>query len=377
LTKSGVAIDLLAENATTLVSERPWSPATVLPVSHSWPRLLLQGGFETFRMGRRLRAPRSKSERIPPVQALRYLGLAVNYQGFLRKAAASLLHIHNPRHAQMICRQVLRNELPAVVTVHSVNLLEEPSPEWKRAMVRANYRRASRFIAVSSFVRERMVCHGAPADRITVIPNGVDGGEFAPGNAESARGRLELPCGGPLVLFAGNLVPRKGVDHLLDAFAGSTARDNGTLVIVGDGEEKKKLERRAVDLGISGETRFVGQRPPPEMPLWYRACDVFTMPSSAEGLSISVLEAMASERPVITTKSGVGEHDAVFDGENGCLVGFGDADALRVALDSLTGDPDRARDMGRCGRRLAIRRFEWQVIADRTVEVYKAAIRDG
>jgi glycosyltransferase involved in cell wall biosynthesis len=113
------------------------------------------------------------------------------------------------------------------------------------------------------------------------------------------------------------------------------------------------------------------------MPLWYRACDVFAMPSSAEGLSISILEAMACERPVITTKPGVGEHDAVLDGENGCLVGFGDAEELRVALDSLVGQPERARGMGRRGRQLVTRRFEWRAIADRTIEVYGDAIRGG
>ena len=262
-----------------------------------------------------------------------------------------------------------------MVTAHSVNLLVEPGPEWMRSMVRANLRLADHLIAVSTFVERQLVECGAPADRISVIPNAVDAGLFAPVDGRGARESLGLPTSGPILLFTGGLVPRKGVQHLIAAFAGSRFRAIATLVIVGEGPERPRLERLAGELGVAASIRFAGSRPLPEMARWYQACDVFVLPSSAEGLSISLLEAMACARAVITTPAGDSGHDAVVDGETGLLVGFGDVDGLRAAIDRLLDDRDRVAAVGRAARQLVKDRFTWDRVARQTTDVYDRVVR--
>jgi glycosyltransferase involved in cell wall biosynthesis len=374
LTGCGVSVELLAENATTLAKAAAPSSARVVPVTHSWPRLLARGGVALPRMVSRLLAPPWKTQRIPIGQSLRYLGLAANYRAFLKTVQPPLLHIHNARHAQFLCQRVVSTDLPTVVTVHGVKSLVLPSPQWLRSMVLYNYRHADRLIAVSSFVRENLLRYGAPADRVTVIPNAVDSEKFSPADPEHARHQLELPNRGLVVLFTGNLVTLKGVDHLLEAFSRSAAREHGTLVIVGDGPEKASLVRMARELGVADATRFVGARPLPEMPLWYQACDVFVMPSSVEGLSMSVLEAMSSARPVITTPQEVGKHDGVSDGSTGALVAFGDVDGLGAAIDRVLRDRDGSRRMGHLARKLVMERYTWPQVAERTAEVYRETV---
>jgi glycosyltransferase involved in cell wall biosynthesis len=265
-------------------------------------------------------------------------------------------------------------DLPTVVTVHGVKSLLMPSPRWLRSMVLENYGRAHRLIAVSSFVRDRLVQFGARADRITVIPNAVDSQEFYPTDPDEARSRLGIGELGLVVLFNGNLIPLKGVDHLVAAFARSAARERGTLVIVGDGPERESLLCLAGELGVGDAILFVGARPLPEMPLWYQACDVFVMPSMVEGLSMAILEAMSSARPVITTLPEVGEHDVVSDGSTGLLVASGDVEGLGAAIDRLRTDGDAARRMGHVARELVAERFTWPEVARRTAEIYRETL---
>lgn len=377
LEKCGVSVDLLAENATILTDAAQHRSARVFPITHSWSGLVARGGRALPRMASRLCVRLTDGSRIPLGQALRFLGLAANYRAFLNAVEPPLLHLHNARHSQFLCQQVIATELPTVVTVHGVKTLLTPSPAWLRSMVVENYARADRLIAVSTFVRNRLVEFGAPEDRITVIPNAVDCQEFIPAAQSDARGRLGLEDVGFVVLFTGNLIPLKGVDHLVVGFARSTAGEHGTLVVVGDGPEKESLASLVGELGIADRTLFVGARPLPEMPLWYQACDVFVTPSTAEGVSISVLEAMSSARPVITTQPEAGEHDVVTDGVTGFLVPFGDVDGLAAAVDRALRNHDGAREIGDRARELILQRCTWSEVARRTAETYRASLLEN
>jgi glycosyltransferase involved in cell wall biosynthesis len=110
------------------------------------------------------------------------------------------------------------------------------------------------------------------------------------------------------------------------------------------------------------------------MPRWYQACDVFVLPSWAEGLSLAVLEAMACARPVVTTWPDRAGHDAIQDGQNGLLVPYGQEDALAQALISLAEQPEAAAALGRAARETARSRFTWPEIAGRTLEVYREVL---
>jgi phosphatidylinositol alpha-1,6-mannosyltransferase len=245
-------------------------------------------------------------------------------------------------------------------------------------MFRQNYSRAEHIIAVSNFVKKKIVEYGADPDNIAVITNGVDVNLFRPRPHREARDKLGLPPESFIVLFSGNLIPRKGVDVLIQAFSRCVERyPDARLVVVGVGDEEERLTDLVAELGVTSQVIFTGYRPFTEMPLWYQACDVFVMPSWAEGLSMAILEAMASGRPVITSRPEVGEHDAVIQGETGLLVEYGNVEKLALILDRLMSSPQMVRRLGHGARKMAMATFTWDLIGRRTAEVYRVAMRQA
>ena len=334
------------------------------------------GVRRVLRTGLRMASDPKARTSAPPPQALRFWGQAVNYDQFLSAPPIDVLHIHRAYHRQFLCQQVVRVTMPTVVTVHSVNLLVEPNPPWIGSMIRQNYQRAESMIAVSNYVKNKIVDFGAQEDRVTVITNGVDTKLFAPGPPAAARAKLDLPKEVFILLFSGYLIPRKGVDVLIKAFSRCAKQHPDALVIVvGTGSEHDRLRELSRKLQVASNVRFIGSRPFLEMPLWYQACDLFVMPSWAEGLSMAILEAMACGKPVITSRPDVGEHDAVIPGETGWLTDYGDVDQLAQILDRLMVSPDIVHRMGANARRMAEQTFSWELIGQRTAQVYRMLLR--
>lgn len=377
LPQTGVRVRLLVENASRARAARF---PDLGPAVHMQPMARTLSALASLGPGRLARLLLKAMQddllrRVPLPQRLRFVAQAANFDRFLAQTPADLLHVQRAYHRQYLCHALVGLETPLVVTVQSANALLEPNPPWVAAMIRHNYRQDAHFIAVSAFVREKMVQHGADPARITVIPNGVDVETFAPGDPAAARAGLGLPPDAFLILFTGNLIPRKGVDVLLRAFAQAAGQQGASrLAIVGDGPEREKLVALAQELGVAGRVTFAGRQPLPEMPRWYAACDVYVMPSWAEGLSLAVLEAMAAGRPVITTRPDDAEHDAVVPGETGLLTTYGDVAELARALQQLAHSPQTARRLGENGRRRAERRFSWPAIARQTAALYRSAL---
>jgi glycosyltransferase involved in cell wall biosynthesis len=259
-----------------------------------------------------------------------------------------------------------------------VNKLSDDSPQWLKELIIANYKRANEFIAVSGFVRDEMVAHGADPGKITVIPNGVDATLFTPASKEAAREQIQLSPHSLLVLFTGSLTPRKGVNILLRAFQ-PLAQQNpqAKLVLVGEGPERGNLLQLAKQLGVADRVVFAGAKPHPDLPAWYQACDIYVLPSWAEGLSLALLEAMASGKPVITTAPALGNHDAVRPGQTGLLFERGKADELAQLLSSLAVEPDRQHSLGQAARRRVEADFTWESVAQRTLSVYNKLLKTG
>jgi glycosyltransferase involved in cell wall biosynthesis len=216
-----------------------------------------------------------------------------------------------------------------------------------------------------------IVPHLADPNCVVVIPNGVDTERFRPASRSEARTVLGLNAEELMILFTGSLVKSKGVDTLLKAFARHPAElRTARLVYVGDGPEAPILETMAAELGVRGQVTLAGYRPVEELPAWYQACDMFVLPSQSEGLSISLLEALACGRPVITTPPDIGSHDAVEHGVNGYLCPFGDVDALAAALLEPAQSPQARREAGNAARSKVERQFAWPVIAKQVKEIY-------
>jgi starch synthase (maltosyl-transferring) len=207
-----------------------------------------------------------------------------------------------------------------------------------------------RHVAVSRHVASRLRERFGVADsKVRVIPNAVVLGEPEP---RSARLRAEVTGDErrPLVLTVARLDAQKGLPYLLDAAA---AVPDAVFAIAGDGPERAMLEARARTLGLEDRVRFLGHRR--DVPALLAASDVFVLPSLAEGLPLSVLEAMAVGIPVVATAIG-GTDEVVHDGETGTLVAPGDADALADGIRKALTDRDRAHRLAAAGQAYVRRR---------------------
>ena len=263
---------------------------------------------------------------------------------------------------------------PFVVTAHASGTVGDVASLARqgplgRARLLALRQLAGAFVAVSGPIRDELEAAGIPPARVRTIPNGVDTRRFAPVDPAERRWlrrTLGLPPV-PAVVYSGRLSPEKGVDVLVDGWAVARRRGVlGTLCLVGDGPERAALERRARDHGILGTVRFAGSAP--DVTPWLRAADAFALPSRTEGLSVALLEAMATGLPVVATDVG-GTREAA--GGAGVLVPAADPVALAQALEAVLADPDRARTLGEAGRRRVLFRYGIQLVARRHLDLYR------
>ncbi len=237
---------------------------------------------------------------------------------------------------------------------------------WKRSVLAALARRRLTGIsAVSDYVRrETQRAMKLPEDRIMTIYNGVDTNRFRP------NGRPDLPRNTFAITCVANLIPAKGIDHLLAAFAAIDDR-SAVLTIVGDGPDRESLERLAVELGIERRARFLGLRDDVDELL--RDSDLFVHPAVwGEAFGLTITEAMASGCPVVASNVG-GIPELIEDGVTGLLVPPADQDALREAIERLIGDQDLRRRLSANARDLVMSRFSLNECVEAHVEWCEAA----
>ena len=175
----------------------------------------------------------------------------------------------------------------------------------------------------------------------------------------------------PFILGIGRIVPQKGFDILLDAYAKLLARvpDAPDLVLAGDGPERENLQAQADRLGLAGRAHLIGRADRPLAVRLFHGCRLFVLPSRHEPQGIVSLEAMACAKPVVAARVG-GVPEIVLDGETGLLFRGGDSAALAAALETLLADPARADALGRAGRVRAEAQFTWSCIADEYFQIY-------
>jgi glycosyltransferase involved in cell wall biosynthesis len=210
------------------------------------------------------------------------------------------------------------------------------------------------FIAVAASHGKYLAEHeGFPANRVVVIPNGVDTATYAPlSDASIVRRELRIDADSPLVGIVAALRPEKNHELYLEV-ARRVVRQlpKARFLIVGDGLCRGDLERRAAEMGLESSVLFVGSRN--DVPRLLAAMDVFALTSHNEANPISILEAMSVGRPVVSTDVG-SIHEAVTDGETGYLVPAGDSAQLTDRVLSLLMDEPRRVAMGAAARAAVI-----------------------
>lgn len=255
--------------------------------------------------------------------------------------------------------------LPLVVTPHSDPGRGTPASRlWSRSVAWATVRGADRTIALSRLEAAWLVHLGVRPERISVIPAGIDVGEFETLPPRTPR------SDGPVVLFVGRLDPaQKGLEPLVRAMALLPANLNACLRLVG--EDWGGLVRTlslARTLGIGHRVTALGALSRGELLREYASADLFVLPSLFDSFPVVVIEAMAARLPVVATRVG-GVPEMVDEGRSGLLVPPGDSAALSEAIRDALSDSALRTRWGEEGRRRASR-FDWSTLRPGFVQLF-------
>ncbi len=258
---------------------------------------------------------------------------------------------------------------PLVVTARGSDINLIAQYRWPRRMMQWAARRAAASIGVSKALADAMGEWDIGREKLHVMRNGVDLERFRPLPQDEARARLGL-SGGPLLLSVGNLVPLKGHDLTIAAFAGLLPEYPGAqLVLVGAGTERERLEAQVRAQGLEGRVLFAGSVNNAELPHWFSAADVSILSSSREGLPNVLLESMACGAPVVATRVG-GTHEVVTDAAAGRLVDVRDAEHIASAIKAvLQARPSRARVRDHASQ------FGWQATSEAQLKLFRSIVQ--
>ena len=306
--------------------------------------------------------------------AVRVLSRLIHAGGY------DIVHAHGFK-AGFIGRLAVRvacgSSMPFVVTAHNHVLTRtdtSAAARWRyRAVERSLERYVTRYIAVSKSIgRELIDSYNLPADKVVVVPNGVDVTPFLSEQDSSlARGSLGVPVDAPVVGLAARFSAQKGLRDLISAVPELVRRVPGVRVVIGgSGPLESQLRTQAMSLGVSDAIVWPGHVL--SMPRFLSALDVFVSPATTEAFGIALIEAAAAGVPTVATRVG-GVPEVIIDGETGLLVAPHDSTALAHAIIGLLEDRHTAIKLAEHARRRAIVEFSPERMIEGTIAVYETA----
>jgi len=301
--------------------------------------------------------------------------------GLMRALAASgadVIHAHSHRYGHVLEAAAVADRvgIPLVVSTH-YHPADRDEPPIKAGLLRLQdvgfgmtAYRVARSLVVETHREAALVREFAPADRIRVIPPGIDVAEWRDPSSDAP------PDGLPpkYLLFAGRVAPNKGLPLLLDAISLVPAAERMPLVLMGrDWGLRGRLDEQAQRLGIAGSVRWLGHVPDRAA---YRAvvrrATALVLPSEWEAFGLVLLEAMAAGTPVVATAVG-GVPEVLDGGRAGRLVPYGDASALAGALRAVVGSPSETENLRRRASE-AVVRLDWAESVRQHQELYRSLV---
>jgi glycosyltransferase involved in cell wall biosynthesis len=256
--------------------------------------------------------------------------------------------------------------VPCVLTARGSDINLLPRFRGVREQIVSALQQADAIIAVSQALGDSMRALGAPANRLHVVPNGIDRDLFHYGDPAPARDRLRVFSDEKMLLSVGNLNELKGHALIIEAVARLRARGIRTRYhIIGAGEEQERLEARIAALGVEDCVTLEGAMPNERLRVWYQAASLFVLASSREGWPNVLNEALACGCPVAGTKVG-GVPEIIRHGENGLLM------ERSVEAIAATIEDALSRPWDRKALAAAAARTSWNDVADRIVQLFGA-----
>lgn len=288
----------------------------------------------------------------------------------LRKSGRGIVHVHSPSHYGALRWGLRFSALKRVVHVHIEE--GEDSLRWAFKDPPELIIPCARFL-VSSIERS-LPEKALGRTRIVPVCNAVDIQRFTPGPKEEAKQRVGAPIGRPLALMLANLAPHKGQETAIRAVA--LLKQRGVDVTCwlagiergGATAYTSRLRELIAETSIGDRVELMGQRS--DTPDLLRAADFLLLPSTHEGLPLTILEAQATRVPVLASPT-AGIPEVIRDGETGFLIAAADAEGYARRMEQLLADPEVSRRMADAAFQRTTREYNWQTFCRRIVALYE------
>lgn len=282
-----------------------------------------------------------------------------------------IIHTHTP-HTIL---KVASSRAPGTVHLTTRHLLATPSDR-RLGLMYALWDRSSLYlpdhiVAVSKAMFTRIVTQpGMDSSRVTIIHNAIPVDQFyRPDQRDYYRAKLGVPADALVVGYAGRIQKVKRIDLLLLAFSNVYSRfPHARLIIAGEGDLKYEMQEYAARLGISNAVLWLGLCS--DIPCFLAAVDIYIQSSSNEGLSLSILEAMAAGKPVVATDVG-GGNEVIEHEKTGLLIKPGSPLAITDAVIELMEHPDKQKRLGEAARSQVVENFNIQTMVDAYRLIYQ------
>lgn len=369
-------VSRLSKEATTLGHK-----VTILERRQSKKDLCLEniGGTRIVRIDKR----RSTTSRIPVYDLFRVsldcVFFAIQASKYLESNDFDVMHVHIPFSSFVLAlRKKFRDRM--IYTFNTGDVVNSEYPFWFRPLWKVVLlwwmKKLKVIVVLNATAKAELMRLGIRREAITLIAPGIDLERFKINiNDRKLRKKYGL-CGKIVVLFVGDMIPRKGVEYLIKA-ASILGRKfhyaDVAFVLVGNMKVNLKYSQSLVNLvkqlGVDDTIKFLGFVDSPDLEELFALCDIFVLPSMSEGFGLAVAEAMASGKPVIGTKV-AGIKMQIVDGWNGFLVDSANEEQLADKMEYLIDYPEKRVRMGLNGRKCVEERFDWKAIAERHLQVY-------
>lgn len=283
----------------------------------------------------------------------------------------NIIHAHSTVPTGLVAVLVSKiMKIPIFITVHGMdvnNYIEHP---FKR-LISFTLKNCDMVITVSNDLAKKVKSLGVDGNNIKILRNAVDTNRFKPSNIQKIRKKYNINEKDILILFVGYLDTFKGVFELLGAFHElSKKRENIKLMMVGEGPKITELKNKVSEFELEKSVIFAGKISHKIIEEYYQSADIFVLPSYSEGVPLSILEAMASGLPIISTKVG-GIPEIIEEGKNGFLVYPKDKKKLEMFLDYLVQDQDLKKTFAKNSIQLINKGFKIKSKINELIKLYK------
>jgi glycosyltransferase involved in cell wall biosynthesis len=287
------------------------------------------------------------------------------------KIKPDIIHVHAPNLFSCNAIPVAKfKKIPILATVHRAEIDTLRNPMFflrKHALARFE-----RVISVSNYTKSLALRAGVDGNKICIIHNSCNEVLFCHKDKVVARINCRLPSDKKIVLFVGNLIKIKGVYTLIESLKIlCSSIPELLLLIIGQGEEREKLESLASSYGLNSNIKFLGWVPQKDLPELYNAADIFVLPSITEGHSVALLEAMAVGLPIVASGIG-GNIETIEDGVNGFHFETGNTEKLAERLMMILTNRNLRRMMSENSSKIYLEKFSTNNQINSHLKVYNS-----